>query len=144
MDHRCQGLWRHLVLIILATAVLCLAQLATVPRAVAATGLFYKNPVHPNTAGMGDPYVLRASDGRYYLYTTSGFNAWSSDDLVNWRPEGKVKTEHRWGRSQYRAPEVVEYDGKFYMYYSAKGMLPDGDEGFQDSRRRQRSAYGAF
>lgn len=106
---------------------LCAAGPAAAPAL--ATELFYKNPVHPNTSGMGDPYVFRASDGRYYLYTTSGFEAWSSDDLVNWRAEGKVKTEHRWGVSHFWAPEVVEHNGKFYMYYSARGPLPDGELG---------------
>lgn len=80
----------HLTLSILLIACLWILAAPAPPYAQAQTDLFYQNPVHPSTSGMGDPFVFRASDGRYYLYTTSGFDAWSSTDLVNWRSEGKV------------------------------------------------------
>ncbi|HEX6971491.1 MAG TPA: glycoside hydrolase family 43 protein, partial [Limnochordia bacterium] len=66
-----------------------------------------------------DPFILRASDGRYYLYSTGGFRGWSSSDLVHWEFEGPVKTEHTWGVRDFWAPEVVEYRGRFYLYYTA-------------------------
>jgi hypothetical protein len=42
---------------------------------------------------MGDPFVLRVPDGKYYCFATSardGFKAWTSDDLVNWHDIGYV------------------------------------------------------
>jgi xylan 1,4-beta-xylosidase len=73
--------------------------------------------------GIGDPYVLRY-DGKYYLYCSTkdrriGVKAWSSDDLVSWRYEGLV-TEEAISEGAY-APEVVYWNGAFYMYTSPAG-----------------------
>ncbi|OPH57014.1 glycoside hydrolase [Paenibacillus ferrarius] len=73
--------------------------------------------------GIGDPYILRF-DGKYYLYCSTkdrrvGVKAWSSDDLVNWRYEGLV-TEEAVSEGAY-APEVVYWNGLFYMYTSPAG-----------------------
>lgn len=73
--------------------------------------------------GIGDPFVLRY-DGKYYLYCSTkdrkvGIKAWSSDDLVNWRYEGLV-TEEPVSVGAY-APEVVYWNGAFYMYTSPAG-----------------------
>ncbi|CAG7609160.1 Extracellular exo-alpha-(1-_5)-L-arabinofuranosidase [Paenibacillus solanacearum] len=90
---------------------------------------YYKNPLPIQK--IGDPYILKASDGKYYCYPTSaieqGFKAWSSDDLVHWQEEGFVyeKNEQSWGFRQFWAPEVVERDGKFYMYYTARWKEKD-------------------
>ncbi|WJH34961.1 family 43 glycosylhydrolase [Paenibacillus sp. CC-CFT747] len=79
--------------------------------------LFYSN-AHPSSFS-ADPSVLKASDGQYYLYPTSGFKVWSSTDLFHWELAGSVWPEGTWGKSAYWAPEVVEHDGKYYMYYTA-------------------------
>ncbi|KIL39517.1 glycoside hydrolase [Gordoniibacillus kamchatkensis] len=73
--------------------------------------------------GIGDPYILRY-DGKYYLYCSTkdrrvGVKAWSSDDLVHWRYEGLV-TEEPVSEGAY-APEVVYWNGSFYMYTSPAG-----------------------
>jgi GH43 family beta-xylosidase len=84
----------------------------------------YRNPLP--IRGIGDPFVLKAANGRYYLYPTSagneGYKAWTSVDLVNWEEIGFVyrKTDTSWGYKQFWAPEVVEYQGKYYMYYTAR------------------------
>lgn len=78
----------------------------------------YVNPLGPQ---IPDPFVLRAEDGMYYAYGTTGFRAWSSPDLVKWKAVGNVyqKTANSWGTGSFWAPEVVEYQGKYYMYYTA-------------------------
>jgi beta-xylosidase len=58
-----------------------------------------------------------------------GFAAYSSNDLVNWKPEGQVYFHNNkngwsdpdasWGGA-YWAPEVYEVKGKFYLFYSAQ------------------------
>ncbi|MBS1426030.1 MAG: family 43 glycosylhydrolase [Parabacteroides sp.] len=86
--------------------------------------LTYSNPL---SVQFGDPYVLLASDGRYYMYGTGagavdGFCAYSSDDLIHWKSEGQVyrgNTPDSWAIANFWAPEVYERDGKFYMFFSA-------------------------
>ncbi|MCJ7842888.1 family 43 glycosylhydrolase [Lederbergia sp. NSJ-179] len=73
--------------------------------------------------GIGDPYVFRYN-GTYYLYVSTkdarvGIKAWSSTDLVNWTYEGLVTEDER-TTSAY-APEVVYWNGTFYMYTSPAG-----------------------
>ncbi len=73
--------------------------------------------------GIGDPYILR-HDGKYYLYCSTkdfraGIKGWSSEDLIHWKPEGLV-TEDPITTGAY-APEVVYWNGYFYMYTSPAG-----------------------
>lgn len=90
----------------------------------------YQNPV---SVEFGDPYVLHTKGGKYYMYGTggakNGFAAYSSDDLIHWKEEGQVyyaANRNGWSDSTaawdgaYWAPEVYEYKGKFYMFYSAQ------------------------
>lgn len=80
---------------------------------------------NPIPVKLGDPFLVEASDGRYYLYGTTeenGFRAYSSSDLQEWEPLGIVMDgdqEVSWGTGCYWAPEVYERNGKFYMFYSA-------------------------
>lgn len=52
--------------------------------------------LHPSPLDVkfGDPYVLLASDGHYYMYGTggvkNGFGCYKSDDLKNWEYLGAV------------------------------------------------------
>ncbi len=86
--------------------------------------LTYSNPL---SVQFGDPYILLASDGRYYMYGTGagavdGFCVYSSDDLISWKSEGQVyhgNTPQSWAVANFWAPEVYEKDGKFYMFFSA-------------------------
>jgi len=73
--------------------------------------------------GTGDPYVMRYN-GYYYLYmstrdTEVGIKCFRSKDLVNWSYEG-LCAEEEITKGAY-APEVVYYNGKFYMYSSPAG-----------------------
>lgn len=82
---------------------------------------------NPLPVKFGDPYVLLASDGIYYMYGTGGgavdgFSVYSSPDLANWKAEGQVfrgNVPGSWGVANFWAPEVYERGGKFYMLYSA-------------------------
>ena len=85
--------------------------------------LTYQNPLP--IKNIGDPFVLRAPDGLYYCYATSapdGFKAWTSPDLVHWQETGYVyqRQPDSWGESDFWAPEVVFYQGKYFMHYSAR------------------------
>jgi beta-xylosidase len=85
------------------------------------------SPQNPLPVEFGDPYVLLASDGNYYMYGTGGgaidgFSAYSSNNLIDWKHEGQVykgNTPESWTVANFWAPEVYEAEGKFYMLFSA-------------------------
>lgn len=89
------------------------------------TPVYYTNPL---PVGLGDPYVLLASDGNYYMYGTDetqkleGFGVYSSNNLKDWKYEGQVykgNSKGSWASRNFWAPEVYERKGKFYMFFSA-------------------------
>jgi len=83
--------------------------------------LTYTNP--SSIRSVGDPFVLKAPDGAYYCYPTSGpgFKVWKSENLIEWRYLGSVydsAQDGAWVDSKFWAPEVVYHEGNYYMYYS--------------------------
>lgn len=91
--------------------------------------------LNPLPVALGDPFILSASDGKYYMYGTGGvekgFGAYSTDNLVDWRFEGKVYSGDQsdsWTVKNYWAPEVYEIDGHYYMFFSADWKENPTDE----------------
>lgn len=83
--------------------------------------LYRRTPEDPAPLAQADPYLIKAGDGRYYLYATAG-QVYSSDHLLEgWRYEG-IRL-HMPGQAECWAPSVLELDGTYYMYYSS---LPQG------------------
>ncbi len=81
---------------------------------------------NPLPVDFGDPYILKASDGRYYMVGTGGvkdgFKMYSSADLREWKDEDRIysgNTEKSWGIANFWAPELYEIDGRFYLLFSA-------------------------
>ena len=73
--------------------------------------------------GNGDPFVMRYN-GQYYLYVSTkdhrtGIKAWRSNNLVDWTYIGLVADDAE-STGAY-APEVVYWNGKFYLYTSPAG-----------------------
>lgn len=93
------------------------------------TGPTYQNPIVPDLA---DPDVLYHG-GTYYLYGTTtneeagGIKVYTSTDLTNWTDKGLAMKmgPKNWGASGFWAPDMIERDGKFYMYYTANEHLCD-------------------
>ncbi len=92
-------------------------------------GLYYNPVIQVNAPdtwpdyGVGDPFVMRWN-GRYYLYCSTkdhstGIQCWISDDLFTWKYAGLCATESITVTAY--APEVVYYNGYFYMYTSPGG-----------------------
>ncbi|MDQ2751175.1 MAG: glycoside hydrolase family 43 protein [Actinomycetota bacterium] len=84
----------------------------------------YANPVYDGD--FPDPAVLRV--GRtYYAYATQGggknIQTLTSPDLVHWRPGGDAMPDlAAWADGGYTwAPEVIDLDGSYVMYYVARG-----------------------
>ena len=81
----------------------------------------YKNPIKKQE-DLADPFVLRYN-GKYYLYSTNpGVSCWSSKDLVNWELEGDAISKDEFLGLVPFAPEVVYWNGTFYMYTSPHGF----------------------
>lgn len=84
--------------------------------------IVFQNPL---PIELSDPYILSASDGKYYMYGSSedlGFKAYSSSNLIEWKDEGMVyygNTPESWAGDHFCTPEVYERDGKYYLFYSA-------------------------
>jgi arabinan endo-1,5-alpha-L-arabinosidase len=94
--------------------------------------LTYRNPVWEGY--FADPFVLKWQ-GEYYAYGTGDraiqedghvFPVLHSLDLAHWKYLGGALKPFEAAGSAYWAPEVVEREGRFYLYYSLAG--PEGDE----------------
>lgn len=75
--------------------------------------------------GIGDPFVMR-HNGKYYLYPSTsdpcdGIKVFESDDLVHWTYKGFAVAESEPTVHGAYAPEVVYYNGYFYLCQSRAG-----------------------
>lgn len=77
-----------------------------------------------------DP-VMAKEGNAYYLYSTGpGVTFYSSPDMVNWRPEGRIfKGNPTWAKGvapsfdgHIWAPDIYFHNGKYYLYYSVSGF----------------------
>ena len=73
-----------------------------------------------------DPYIL-LYEGIYYLYSKLSVDArefvvYKSKNLADWSEPRTVfkPKDNFWGKSDFWAPEVHIYRGKFYMFASFK------------------------
>ncbi|WP_103063800.1 arabinan endo-1,5-alpha-L-arabinosidase [Actinomyces qiguomingii] len=89
---------------------------------------------NPGTWGAHDPAIIRSREGRYYMFSTDtevagspgvGVQVRRSDDLVHWQWvghafDGVPASAQQWSGAQgIWAPDVVERNGEYRMYYSA-------------------------
>lgn len=92
-----------------------------------------ENELTLETINLADPTIFH-HEGTYYLYGTSqgeladkgeGFLVFTSNDLKNWEgPKGAkngfaLKEGDAFGSTGFWAPQVFEYNNKFYMAYTA-------------------------
>ncbi len=72
-----------------------------------------------------DPNIIW-HEGEYYMTGTTagdGFLGYSSKDLEYWKAQGYIYTRNEslnWANYSFWAPEMVERDGKFYLFFSGK------------------------
>lgn len=84
-----------------------------------------KNTGPDGQYGIGDPFVMRYN-GKYYLYPSTsdpcdGIKVFESNDMVNWTYKGFAVAEEEATVHGAYAPEVVYYNGYFYMCQSRAG-----------------------
>lgn len=99
------------------------------PKADLGNG-YFQNPI---LAGKhGDPSICRVGKDYYMTHSGSGtpcLLVWHSRDLVNWEPlDYAVKDfyESAW------APDLVYYQGKFYIYVTMVSTKLDGSRSFDN------------
>ncbi|MDD5782992.1 MAG: glycoside hydrolase family 43 protein [Muribaculaceae bacterium] len=128
---------RQLLATMLLGALLCLNSCGNATKASTDTATDSAEFViaNPLPIKFGDPYVLHASDGKFYMYGTSlsdGFEAYVSDDMQNWTSCGQVYKgagDDQWNVDCFWAPEVYERNGKFYLFFSANSKDNPTHEG---------------
>lgn len=109
----------------LACVIFCFGLLnsQTYTNPVLVPGTFFdSNGKKVTINSMADPYVLKDTDGTYYMYVTGrGYPCFSSKDLVNWKYETKVfnANEAKWATKSFWAPEVIKIKDKYYLHYTA-------------------------
>lgn len=80
--------------------------------------------IRTKITNIGDPFIL--NDGEYYyMYATGfdypGFKVKKSSDLKNWEDLGVcLDMKDSWAFQDFWAPEVVYFNGKYYMHYTAR------------------------
>ncbi len=90
--------------------------------------LTWSNPIIDASAA--DPFILKAK-GRYWLYATGKKDGnrhipiWSSDNLIDWQFERHAVEEGSWNKFNFWAPEVLFYDSRYWIYYTAKTERDD-------------------
>jgi arabinan endo-1,5-alpha-L-arabinosidase len=81
---------------------------------------------HGKQVSVHDP-VMAKEGSRYYLYSTGpGITFYSSANLRDWKPEGRVfQDQPRWAHAaapkfngHIWAPDIQHHDGKYLLYYS--------------------------
>jgi arabinan endo-1,5-alpha-L-arabinosidase len=87
-------------------------------------------PGHAAEVSVHDPAMIKEGD-TYYLFSTGpGITFYSSTDMLNWHPEGRVfPGEPAWARAvapgfndHIWAPDIQYHDGKYYLYYAVSGF----------------------
>ena len=84
----------------------------------------YRNPVL--SGDYPDPSLIRVGERDFWATATSTewapqFPLFHSTDLVHWTPVGAVFNERpSWSSGRYWAPELSEFDGRFYVYYVSR------------------------
>ena len=95
-------------------------ELTEVKSGVVAPGVFYQNPLEDNAA---DPQIIKHGD-TYYLYVTGGksLSVRTSKNLISWSEKKTIfqLSQTSWGVDRCWAPEVHEYNGKFYLFFCGR------------------------
>jgi arabinan endo-1,5-alpha-L-arabinosidase len=87
-------------------------------------------PATAAQVGVHDP-VMAKEGSKYYLFSTGpGITFYSSSDMLNWKPEGRVfPGEPAWAKKaaptfndHIWAPDIQYHNGRYLLYYSVSGF----------------------
>ncbi|NID16498.1 glycoside hydrolase family 43 protein [Luteibacter yeojuensis] len=113
-----------------------LAALLPMAALTAPATAFASNPVFPGWYADPEAAIF---DDTYWIYPTTslayakqtGFDAFSSPDLVHWTKHANVLAIHDipWAKKALWAPAVVENGGKYYFFFAANDIQSDKELG---------------
>ena len=98
--------------------------------AALAAAMILSPALHAKQVSVHDP-VMAKDGNKFYLFSTGpGITFYSSPDLTNWTPEGRVFPGiPSWAKAvapsfdgHIWAPDVIQANGKFYLYYSVSAF----------------------
>ncbi|WP_371869313.1 arabinan endo-1,5-alpha-L-arabinosidase [Pseudoduganella aquatica] len=80
--------------------------------------------------GVHDPVIAKEGNTYYVFSTGPGITFYSSTNMKDWKPEGRVfPGQPAWAKQaapsfdgHIWAPDVQHYKGKYYLYYSVSGF----------------------
>ncbi|HEY5552439.1 MAG TPA: arabinan endo-1,5-alpha-L-arabinosidase [Opitutaceae bacterium] len=84
----------------------------------------------PRQVSIHDPVMAKEGDTFFLFSTGPGITLYSSTDMTNWRRRGRVfPSEPAWAKQvspsfngHIWAPDIVQHDGKFFLYYSVSAF----------------------
>lgn len=87
-------------------------------------------PATAKEVSVHDPVMAKQGDTYYVFSTGPGITFYSSKDMKNWTPEGRVFAgQPTWARraaptfdDHIWAPDIQHHNGKYYLYYSVSGF----------------------
>ncbi|MBQ4055782.1 MAG: family 43 glycosylhydrolase [Bacteroidaceae bacterium] len=108
-----------------------------------------QNPIVPTGSYMADPSAHQWKDGKVYVYgsrdeskqyyCSSHYDVLVSEDMINWKMERDVfssvspKDEVSYSDRKLYAPDCIEKDGKYYLFYCLDGGGEDEGTAVADS-----------
>jgi arabinan endo-1,5-alpha-L-arabinosidase len=95
-----------------------------------ALGLAWLAACQARPVSVHDPVMAKEGDTFYVFSTGPGITFYSSADMHNWKPEGRVfKHDPVWAKQvaptfdgHIWAPDIQSHGGRFYLYYSVSGF----------------------
>ena len=101
--------------------------LSTMALALAVAGL---SACTAKEVSVHDPVMAKEGDTYYVFSTGPGITFYSSTNMKDWKPEGRVfKEQPAWAKraaptfdGHIWAPDVQFHNGKYYLYYSVSGF----------------------
>lgn len=94
--------------------------LTEIGNSVLSPSWYYQNPL---TGSAADPMIVE-HEGTYYLYSTGGtkLSVRTSKNLKTWSSSKQIfaLSQTSWGVDCCWAPEVHEYNGKFYLFFCGR------------------------
>ena len=115
----------------------------------AAFGASAQNPIFLNKAYNSDPqarvwtidgkptlFVYGSKDENTKYYCSGKYDVFSTEDMINWKGGPSFSSDEvKYNDEVLYAPDCIEKDGKYYLFFSQPGPDPEDDLHRQATKR---------